>query len=187
MEKKSFGSHILEALVKLHVQRELAVLAPVDGLGARAGLDLVGREGRLEERAGGIDLDVGRAGGAAAAEQADAVDLDLAGLVDGSRLRGGNGGGKADEGGGESEEAHIGGCERECFVVMEERSCEDLRRRSDCSVPVVLWLGSVDEWESPEETAGERSQFIESFNCQHAKGRIDFVAKCSLARTAEPL
>lgn len=68
---------VLVTLVKLHVQGELAVLAPVNGLGARARLHCVGRKGRLEEGAGGIDLDVCGASGTAAAEEAHAVDLDL--------------------------------------------------------------------------------------------------------------
>ncbi len=85
---------VLEALIKLHVQGELAVLAPVNGLGTGTCLDLVGRKGRLEETASGIDLDVSGAGRAAAAEKAHATDLDLGR----GRATGGSSSGKADNG-----------------------------------------------------------------------------------------
>ena len=68
---------LLEALVKLEVEREFAVLAPVGGLGAGASLDDVLGEGNLHESLCGVDLDVGGAGRAARAQERDADNPNL--------------------------------------------------------------------------------------------------------------
>ncbi len=104
MERTERQKDVLVALVKLHIEGELAVLAPVNGLGAGPRLHLVGGKGRLEEGAGGVDLDVGGASRAAASEEAHAVDLDLGRgrATSGS----GRGHGKAKDGNKSVEELH---------------------------------------------------------------------------------
>lgn len=91
---------VLEATVKLHVHRQLAVLPPVRRPRARAREDLVRRERRLKELARGIDLHVRRAGGAARAEERDADDPHAVGVLRRRRYRqlsGGRCGGEAEE------------------------------------------------------------------------------------------
>jgi hypothetical protein len=70
---------IREALIELEVEGELAVLAPLRGLGAGTGLDDVLGEGDFEERLGAVDLDIGGAGRAAGAEERHTEDADLVG------------------------------------------------------------------------------------------------------------
>lgn len=50
---------LLESLIEGKVERQLAVLAPVGGLGAGAGLNNVLGEGDFHQGLGGVDLDVG--------------------------------------------------------------------------------------------------------------------------------
>lgn len=101
----------LEARIEFHVDGELAVLSPVAGLGARASLNHVLREGGLEDGAGGIDLDVGRARGAAAPKEADTVDLDLtrALLVLTGLQNGWGSGSEAEEASDSGEDLHFDG------------------------------------------------------------------------------
>lgn len=63
------GQNILESLVKLHVEGELAVLAPVAGHGSGASLHLILGKGGLKKSTSGIDLDVSGASRAAAAKK----------------------------------------------------------------------------------------------------------------------
>jgi len=100
--------YLLEAIIEFHINSELAVLAMVDSLGARAGLNLVLREGSLKDGASGIDLNVGRAFGAAGAEEADAMDLDLTGCLASAGLKdGGSSGSKADKASNSGEDLHF--------------------------------------------------------------------------------
>ena len=51
---------LLESLVERKVESQLAVLAPVRRLGARASLDDVLGEGNFHQGLGGVNLDIGR-------------------------------------------------------------------------------------------------------------------------------
>lgn len=88
-------SNVLESFVKLHVEGELAVLAPVAGHGSGTSLDLVLGEGGLKESTSGINLDISGASRAAAAKKRDTVDLNFRGRV---RVRGRHGSSQAEEG-----------------------------------------------------------------------------------------
>lgn len=96
------GDDLLETRAKLHVESKLAVLSPVNGLGARTGLHLVGREGSLKEGTGGINLDIGSASRAASSKETHTVDLDFGGSIGV-----GGSGSKAEKGGEESEKKHF--------------------------------------------------------------------------------
>jgi len=97
----------LVTIIKLHVHGELAVLAPVAGLGAGAGLDNILGEGGLEDGAGGINLDISGSLGASGAEKGDVMDLDLAGLTSTGFQDAGSGGSEAEEKSDSREDLHF--------------------------------------------------------------------------------
>ena len=117
----------LEALVKLHIHSQLAVLPPVRRPGARAREDLVRRERRLEELAPGIDLHVRCAGGAARAKKRDADNPHAVGGLRGRRY------GELSRGrrGGEAEEECKSGWDEHCKggSLMLVRSVSGMGRR----------------------------------------------------------
>jgi len=68
---------VLESRFKLHIQSQLAVLAPVNRPGAWPSLDLVLRKGGFKKGTGGIDLNIGTASRAAASKKTHTLDLHI--------------------------------------------------------------------------------------------------------------
>lgn len=103
----------LEALIESEVDGELAVAAPLRGLGAGAGLDDVLGEGDFEEGLGGVDLNIGGARRAARAEEGDTHHTDGgrshgSGGIERWLVGDGRSGNKASEEGDDREGLHFG-------------------------------------------------------------------------------
>lgn len=105
--------NLLEALIESEVDGELAVAAPLRGLGAGAGLDDVLGEGDFEEGLGGVDLNIGGARRAARAEEGDTHHTDGgrshgSGGIERWLVGDGRSGNKASEEGDDREGLHFG-------------------------------------------------------------------------------